>query len=49
MIWIMDDSGNHAKSIVAGAMPKWIWGTKTHFAYFAQAKPDVLSYRRGIL
>lgn len=36
MIWIMDDAGNRAKSIVPGSMPKWIWGTKTHFAYFLQ-------------
>jgi len=48
-IWIMDESGNRAKSIVAGTMPKWIWGTKTHFAYFVQAKPSVATHRRGIL
>jgi Tol biopolymer transport system component len=48
-IWIMDDTGGRAKSIINGSMPKWIRGTKTAFAYFVEKRPSVSTHRRGIL
>jgi hypothetical protein len=48
-IWIMDEAGGQAKFLVNGTMPKWIWGTATHFAYFVQKKPSVGVHDRGIL
>lgn len=33
-IWVMDEVGKNAKFITKGSFPQWIWGGRTHFAYW---------------
>lgn len=35
-VWIMDDAGANAQSLMKGTMPQWIWAGRTHFAWWYQ-------------